>query len=75
VEVKIETRIRFRLYGGSSRKIAELWDRHLRDFRASRNAGCVAAVSDLALIILAAPEESFDQDGISPDRNSESVRA
>ena len=34
-------------------------NRHLRDFNASRNAGLVAAVSDLALIIMAATDESF----------------
>jgi hypothetical protein len=41
---------------------------------ASRNAGLVAAVSTLALIILAAPEESFDHEGINPQRISESSR-
>jgi TonB family protein len=43
VEVKIETRIRFRLCGGSSSKIAELWDRadkldHRRNDWASRSS-------------------------------------
>jgi hypothetical protein len=33
---------------------------------ASRNAGIVLAVSDLALIILAAPDESLDHEGMSP---------
>jgi hypothetical protein len=33
---------------------------------ASQNAGLVLAVSDLALLILAAPDESFDHDGINP---------
>jgi len=46
----------------------------LRDLSASRNASFVPAVSDRALIILAAPEESFDQDGMSPQRISESSR-
>jgi hypothetical protein len=39
---------------------------HLRDFNESRNAGFAAAVSDLALIIWAATDESFDHDGINP---------
>src|SRR5262249_55408749 len=32
------------------------------------NAGNVAAISDLALIMLAPPEASFDHEGISPHR-------
>src|ERR1700693_632259 len=47
---------------------------HLRDFNASRNAGFVAAVSDLALIILAATDGSLAHEGISPQRISESCR-
>jgi len=39
---------------------------------ASRNARSVCAVSDLALIILDAPESPFDQDGINPQRSSDS---
>jgi hypothetical protein len=42
--------------------------RHLRAFSASRTAGNVAPVSALALIILAAPDESFARDGINPHR-------
>jgi hypothetical protein len=38
---------------------------HLRDFSASRNAGFVLAVSDLALIMLAAADESFAHEGIN----------
>jgi hypothetical protein len=34
----------------------------------------VPAVSDLALIILDAPDESFDHEGISPQRIRESSR-
>jgi hypothetical protein len=41
---------------------------------ASLNAGSVAAVSDLALIILAALDASFDQDGIKPHPTSDSSR-
>src|ERR1700733_7519014 len=41
---------------------------------ASQNAGFVLAVSDLALIILAAPDESFDHDGINPQRISDNRR-
>src|ERR1019366_2300379 len=48
--------------------------RHLRDFNASRNAGLVLAVSDLALIIVAAADGSFAHDGISPQRTSDSSR-
>jgi hypothetical protein len=48
--------------------------RHLRDFKASRNAGFVSAVSDRALIMPAAPEGSFAHDGISPQRISENCR-
>jgi hypothetical protein len=47
--------------------------RHLRDFNASRNASLVAAVSDRALIMLPAADESFDHAGMSP-RASERVR-
>jgi hypothetical protein len=36
--------------------------------------GLVAAVSDLALIILAATDESLPLDGISPQRTSDSSR-
>ena len=43
-------------------------------FSGSRNAGFVAAVSDLALIMLAAPEVSFAQCGMRPHRISESSR-
>jgi hypothetical protein len=38
---------------------------HRRDFSASRNAGLVAAVSDLAFIIPAAPDASLAHD-VSP---------
>ena len=48
--------------------------RHLRDFNASRNAGFALAVSDLALIIWAAMDESFAHDGISPQRSSDNSR-
>src|ERR1035441_1101764 len=48
--------------------------RHLRDFNASRNAGFVAAVSDLALIILTATDGSFAHDGMSPQRTNDSSR-
>jgi hypothetical protein len=37
----------------------------------SRNASFVAAVSDLALIIMAAPDMSFAQGGIKPQRTSD----
>jgi hypothetical protein len=47
---------------------------HLRNFIASRNAGKVAADSDLAFIILAALDASFDHDGIRPHRTSDSSR-
>jgi hypothetical protein len=47
---------------------------HLRNFNASRNAGFVAAVSDLALIILAAPDESFAHDGMRPQRINDNSR-
>jgi hypothetical protein len=49
-------------------------DKHLRDFIASRNAGKVFAVSDLALIIFAEADESFDHDGMSPQRTSDISR-
>jgi hypothetical protein len=48
--------------------------RHLRNFNASLNAGLVLAVSDLALIMLAVIEESFDHDGMSPQRTSDNFR-
>jgi hypothetical protein len=41
---------------------------------ASRNAGFVLAVSDLALIMLAAPDESLAHDGMSPHRISDNWR-
>ena len=44
------------------------------DDEASRNAGSVAAVSDLALIILAAPEASSAHDGKSPQCMSDGSR-
>ena len=47
---------------------------HLRDSRASRNAGRVAAVSDLALIILAALDPSLAHHGIKPHGASDSSR-
>jgi hypothetical protein len=40
----------------------------------SRNAGFVAAVSDLALIIMAALDMSFDHEGIKPQRTSDNSR-
>jgi hypothetical protein len=48
--------------------------RHLRDFNASRNAGFVPAVSDRALIIRAAADESFAHEGMSPQRVSDNSR-
>jgi len=39
--------------------------RHLRSLNASRSAAFLAAVSDLALIILAAPDGSFAHQGMS----------
>ena len=48
--------------------------RHLRDFNASRNAGLMAAVSDLALIILAAADGSFALEGMRPQRISDNSR-
>jgi hypothetical protein len=42
-------------------------DQHLRNFSASRNAGLVLAVSDLALSIRAATEASFAHDGMRRD--------
>ncbi len=48
--------------------------RQRRDFMRSRKAGFVAAVSDLALIMLAEPDMSFAQDGISPHRIKDSTR-
>jgi hypothetical protein len=47
---------------------------HLRNFIASRKAGKVAADSDLALIILAALDASFDHDGMRPQRTSDRSR-
>jgi hypothetical protein len=47
---------------------------HRRNLNASRNAGFDAAVSDLALIILAAPDESFVHEGIKPRRSIENSR-
>jgi hypothetical protein len=46
----------------------------LRNFISSRNAGNVAAVSDLALIILGAPDMSFAHDGVNPHRIKGSTR-
>jgi len=40
--------------------------RTLRNFRGSRKAGFVAAVSDFALIVIAAIEASFAQCGMRP---------
>ena len=48
--------------------------RQRRDFIGSRKAGFVAAVSDLALIMLAEPDMSFAHDGISPHRIKDSTR-
>ena len=47
---------------------------HLRDFSASRNAGFVLTVSERALILLAATDESFAHDGINPQRISDNYR-
>jgi hypothetical protein len=47
---------------------------HFRHFNASRKAGFVAAVSDLALIIRAAADESFAHEGMSPQRISDNSR-
>jgi len=49
-------------------------DMHLRLANASRNAGSVAAVSDLALIIWAEPDVSFAHEGMRPQRTSDSSR-
>jgi hypothetical protein len=48
--------------------------RHLRLVNGSRNAGFVPAVSDLALIIRAATDEFFAQEGISPQRIKDNSR-
>jgi hypothetical protein len=48
--------------------------RHLRLASGSRNAGFVAAVSDLALIIWAAIDESFAHEGMSPQRINDNSR-
>lgn len=40
----------------------------------SGNEGFVAAVSDLALIILAATEEAFAHDEMSPQRTNDNCR-
>ncbi len=48
--------------------------RHLRNFNASQNAGLLAAVSDRALIIAAALDESFAHDGTSPHRTRDNSR-
>jgi DNA-binding NarL/FixJ family response regulator len=48
--------------------------KHLRSFNASRNAGFVAAVSDLALIMLAPLDEFFAHQGINPQRTSDNSR-
>jgi hypothetical protein len=45
-----------------------------RHLRSSRKAGFVAAVSDLALIIMAAPDISFAHDGIKPHRINDNSR-
>jgi hypothetical protein len=47
---------------------------HRRNLNASLNADFVAAVSDLTLIILAAPDKSFAHEGIRPQRTIESSR-
>jgi hypothetical protein len=47
---------------------------HRRNLNGSRNAGFVAAVSDLALIIRAAPDMSFDHEGIKPQRIRDNTR-
>ena len=46
----------------------------VQNFSASRNAGLVAAVSDRALIMLAAVDESFAHGEISPHFISASSR-
>ena len=54
-----------------------LWSagiRHLRNFNASQKEGLLAAVSDRALIIAAAFDESFAHEGTSPQRTSDSSR-
>jgi len=48
--------------------------RHLRLVNGSRNAGFVAAVSDLALIIWAEIEGSLAHDGIKPQRIRDNSR-
>jgi hypothetical protein len=48
--------------------------RHLRLINGSRNAGFVAAVSDLALTIVAAPDMSFAHEGIKPQRTNDNSR-
>jgi hypothetical protein len=45
-----------------------------KDLNASRNAGFFPAVSDLALIIEATPDESFAHEGIRPQRISDNSR-
>ena len=40
----------------------------------SRNAGLLATVCDLALIILAAPDASVPHDGIKPQRTIDNLR-
>jgi hypothetical protein len=40
----------------------------------ARKAGFVAAVSDLALIIMAEPDMSFAHDGIKPQRINDNSR-
>jgi hypothetical protein len=42
---------------------------------ASQRAGLLAAVSDLVLIIRAAPDESFDHEGIKPHRIRDNPRS
>jgi hypothetical protein len=60
--------------------LAPIHKMHLRGsgtcgiFNASRNAGFVAAVSNLALIIRAAEDASFDHEGISPQRIRDNSR-
>jgi hypothetical protein len=49
-------------------------DEALRLASGSRNAGLVAAVSDLELIIMAAPDMSLAHDGMSPQRISDNSR-
>jgi hypothetical protein len=48
--------------------------RHLRLAKGSRKAGFVAAVSNLALIIMAEPDESFAHHGIKPHRINDNSR-